>query len=211
MPPIINFFYWAKNYKLVGLGLPREIVLYTSGSALTSVNSPSLIASFLPRHHTVSAAWDGEGAGRPGREEQESWNSLFEGLNFHFQQNKIISTFTELSLSKTQGTIYLFLSNQISTKLSFLKHNTCHFHFLEKYMTNHFHFLQPLFTKSWNFKGRSGPGESRGAGQRLDVAEVVKYVNVCQNIVKKIGCRFFRVRDGQARATIGQAGCQVQG
>jgi len=52
----------------------------------------------LRRHHTVSAAWDGEGAGRPGREEQESWNSLFEG--------------------------------------------------------------------------RSGPGESRGAGQRLDVAEV---------------------------------------
>merc|ERR1719239_1125593 len=51
----------------------------------------------LSRHHTVSAAWDGEGAGRPGREEQESWNSLFEG--------------------------------------------------------------------------RSGPGESRGAGQRLDVAE----------------------------------------
>merc|ERR1719209_167670 len=51
----------------------------------------------LRRHHTVSAAWDGEGAGRPGREEQESWNSLFEG--------------------------------------------------------------------------RSGPGESRGAGQRLDVAE----------------------------------------
>merc|ERR1719391_1090648 len=27
----------------------------------------------LSRHHTVSAAWDGEGAGRPGREEQESW------------------------------------------------------------------------------------------------------------------------------------------
>merc|ERR1719239_1540404 len=52
----------------------------------------------LSRHHTVSAAWDGEGAGRPGREEQESWNSLFEG--------------------------------------------------------------------------RSGPGESRGTGQRLDVAEV---------------------------------------
>merc|ERR1719209_444685 len=52
----------------------------------------------LSRNHTVSAAWDGEGAGRPGREEQESWNSLFEG--------------------------------------------------------------------------RSGPGESRGAGQRLDVAEV---------------------------------------
>merc|ERR1719430_202907 len=52
----------------------------------------------LSRHHTVSAAWDGEGAGSPGREEEESWNSLFEG--------------------------------------------------------------------------RSGPGESRGAGQRLDVAEV---------------------------------------
>merc|ERR1719209_2131882 len=52
----------------------------------------------LRRHHTVSAAWDGEGAGSPGREEQESWNSLFEG--------------------------------------------------------------------------RSGPGESRGTGQRLDVAEV---------------------------------------
>merc|ERR1719239_2034492 len=51
----------------------------------------------LSRHHTVSAAWDGDGAGRPGREEQESWNSLFEG--------------------------------------------------------------------------RSGPGESRGTGQRLDVAE----------------------------------------
>merc|ERR1719430_2397996 len=52
----------------------------------------------LSRHHTVSAAWDGDGAGSPGREEQESWNSLFEG--------------------------------------------------------------------------RSGPGESRGTGQRLDVAEV---------------------------------------
>merc|ERR1712130_66663 len=52
----------------------------------------------LSRHHSVSAAWDGEGAGSPGREEQESWNSLFEG--------------------------------------------------------------------------RSGPGETRGAGQRLHVAEV---------------------------------------
>ena len=31
------------------------------------------------RHHSVSAAWDGEGAGTPGREEQESWNTLFEG------------------------------------------------------------------------------------------------------------------------------------
>merc|ERR1719285_464167 len=33
----------------------------------------------LSRHHSVSAAWDGEGAGTPGREEQESWNTLFEG------------------------------------------------------------------------------------------------------------------------------------
>merc|ERR1719239_923650 len=60
-------------------------------------SEPSRSRNGLSRHHTVSAAWDGEGAGRPGREEQESWNSLFEG--------------------------------------------------------------------------RSGPGESRGAGQRLDVAE----------------------------------------
>ena len=27
----------------------------------------------------MSAAWDGEGRGTPGREEEESWNSLFEG------------------------------------------------------------------------------------------------------------------------------------
>merc|ERR550517_586661 len=33
----------------------------------------------LSRHHSVSAAWDGEGAGTPGREEEESWNTLFEG------------------------------------------------------------------------------------------------------------------------------------
>jgi len=31
------------------------------------------------RHHTVSASWDGEGRGRPGHEEEESWNQLFEG------------------------------------------------------------------------------------------------------------------------------------
>ena len=26
----------------------------------------------------MSAAWDGEGKGRPGREEEESWNTLFQ-------------------------------------------------------------------------------------------------------------------------------------
>ena len=71
--------------------------------------------------------------------------------------------------------------------------------------------LKPLF------EGRSGPGESQGAGQRLDVAEVLKYfnknmTNIFQNDdTNCFGSRLSRVRGGQARATIAQAGYQVQG
>ena len=73
------------------------------------------------RHHSVSAAWDGEGAGTPGREEQESWNTLFEGSQV--AQNLLANSQSSLSITP-------------------------------------------------RLKGRSGPGETRGVGQQLDVAEV---------------------------------------
>ena len=69
----------------------------------------------------MSAAWDGEGAGTPGREEQESWNTLFEG--FQVAQNLLANSQSSLSITQ-------------------------------------------------RLKGRSGPGETRGVGQQLDVAEV---------------------------------------
>ena len=69
----------------------------------------------------MSAAWDGEGAGTPGREEQESWNTLFEGSQV--AQNLLANSQSSLSITQRQ-------------------------------------------------KGRSGPGETRGVGQQLDVAEV---------------------------------------
>ena len=85
----------------------------------------------------------------------------------------------------------------------------CHFPFLQ------IHYLAlSLFSKSWSphFEGRSGPGESRGTGQRLDVAEVVKYFKICQkHQTNTFASRFSRTRGGQARATIVQAGCQAQG
>ena len=69
----------------------------------------------------MSAAWDGEGAGTPGREEQESWNTLFEGSQV--AQNLLANSQSSLSITP-------------------------------------------------RLKGRSGPGETRGVGQQLDVAEV---------------------------------------
>ena len=69
----------------------------------------------------MSAAWDGERAGTPGREEQESWNTLFEG-------------------------------SQVAQNLQLHSHSSL------------------LITQ--RLKGRSGPGETRGVGQQLDVAEV---------------------------------------
>ena len=90
----------------------ESLLIFYTGSSFVSRNS---LSPLPPRHHTVSAAWDGEGAGTPGREEEESWNSLFEGLqknhntyNFHFHEEKNANHF------------YLQQTQKVSTKHTFL-------------------------------------------------------------------------------------------
>ena len=75
---------------VVPLSWPWTITCICRFSPVTRMKSLMSAWSIdLPRHHSVSAAWDGEGAGTPGREEQESWNTLFEGSQVAQKVNKV--------------------------------------------------------------------------------------------------------------------------
>merc|ERR1712107_726967 len=79
-PSNLNLNNLTVYWRLAGSDQSRSRNGLSRTGSTTDQDDSWLAKAGLRRHHSVSAAWDGEGAGTPGREEQESWNTLFEGL-----------------------------------------------------------------------------------------------------------------------------------